>query len=95
MPTYEYKCTECGIFEKNQRITEPALTHCPACGGQVQRLISRNINILYKGSGFHTTDYRSENYKSNAKDESSSAKGTSDSGAATKAAESSSSEKAS
>ncbi|MHB1419598.1 MAG: FmdB family zinc ribbon protein [Bacillota bacterium] len=88
MPIYEYKCGECGVFEKSQRITEPALTHCPECGGQVQRIISRNINVIYKGSGFHTTDYRSENYKSSAKTETGTEKSSTDNAPTKKAEES-------
>lgn len=59
MPTYEYRCTSCGVFEVEQRITEDPLKTCPTCGEPVQRLISRNVNILFKGPGFHITDYRS------------------------------------
>lgn len=69
MPKYEYKCKQCGIFEEFQRITSLALEKCPRCGGEVKRLISRNVNILYKTSGFYTTDYRSENYREEAKKE--------------------------
>lgn len=56
MPIYDYKCEQCGGFEKMQRITEPALTECPTCGGKVQRVISKNVGIVFKGSGFYTTD---------------------------------------
>ncbi|HHV43268.1 MAG TPA: zinc ribbon domain-containing protein [Firmicutes bacterium] len=58
MPTYEYKCAKCGRFEYEQRITEPALETCPTCGGKVSRLISRNVNIVFKGPGFYVTDNR-------------------------------------
>lgn len=63
MPTYEYRCEHCGLFEFQQRITEDPLQTCPKCGGAVERLISRNVNIIFKGSGFHITDYRSSGYK--------------------------------
>jgi len=59
MPTYEYQCGQCGRFQTVQPITEPALTVCPTCGQLVQRLISRNIGIVFKGSGFYCTDHRS------------------------------------
>lgn len=69
MPTYEYHCNHCGRFEALQSITEEPLKSCPTCGGPVQRQISRNVNILFKGSGFHVTDYRSKSYKESAKKE--------------------------
>jgi putative FmdB family regulatory protein len=59
MPTYEYQCGHCGRFQTAQPITEPALTVCPTCGQPVQRLISRNVGIIFKGSGFYCTDRRS------------------------------------
>lgn len=65
MPTYEYACEACDQhFEKFQSITEPPIRKCPACGRRkVQRLISGGSGFIFKGSGFYTTDYRSENYK--------------------------------
>ncbi|MBC7341262.1 MAG: zinc ribbon domain-containing protein [Clostridia bacterium] len=62
MPTYQYRCEHCGIFEETQKITAPPLEHCPRCGGQVQRLISPNINIIFKGPGFYCTDNRKPSY---------------------------------
>jgi putative FmdB family regulatory protein len=59
MPTYEYQCGDCGRFQTTQPITDPALTICPTCGQPVQRLISRNVGIIFKGSGFYCTDHRS------------------------------------
>lgn len=76
MPTYEYDCVNCGRFQVTQRITEPALAACPHCGGQVRRLISRNVGIIFKGSGFYTTDYRSKEYQKKAKEEEKAAAGT-------------------
>ena len=59
MPTYEYKCNECGYrFEKFQRMTEARLTECPECNGAVKRLIGAGAGIIFKGSGFYCTDYR-------------------------------------
>ena len=56
MPIYEYKCSQCGLFEKMQKITDEALTLCPSCAGAVQRVISKNVGIQFKGSGFYKTD---------------------------------------
>ncbi|HUI91331.1 MAG TPA: zinc ribbon domain-containing protein [Chitinivibrionales bacterium] len=75
MPTYDYECEKCGlVFEEFQRITEPPLTVCkrPGCGGTVKRLISPGAGFLFKGSGFYSTDYRSESYKKQAKSDTSS-----------------------
>ncbi|MDE0015249.1 MAG: zinc ribbon domain-containing protein [Candidatus Poribacteria bacterium] len=68
MPTYDYKCLACDVrFEKFQGITAPALEECPECGGKVKRLIGAGAALIFKGSGFYTTDYRSEGYKESAK----------------------------
>ncbi len=56
MPIYEYKCEKCGRFEKLQKISEETLTECPSCEGPVERLISKNVGIVFKGSGFYQTD---------------------------------------
>lgn len=68
MPTYEYECKSCrGVMEIFQSITAKPLRKaaCEACGGQrpVRRLISTGGAVLFKGSGFYQTDYRSEGYK--------------------------------
>jgi putative FmdB family regulatory protein len=73
MPTYDYECPKCGHkFEKFQLISEPALTRCPQprCKGRVKRLIGTGAGLIFKGSGFYTTDYRSSGYKEAAKKES-------------------------
>ena len=68
MPTYDYKCLACDVrFEKFQGITAPALEDCPECGGKVKRLIGAGAGLIFKGSGFYITDYRSEGYKESAK----------------------------
>lgn len=60
MPTYEYKCRDCGhVFERFQGINEPAIAVCPECEGRVQRLISSGGGLVFKGPGFYATDYRS------------------------------------
>lgn len=57
MPLYDYKCTKCGhIFEVAQKISEEPLKYCPLCKGEIKRLISA-AGIIFKGSGFHVTDY--------------------------------------
>jgi putative FmdB family regulatory protein len=67
MPTYEYKCLECDeVFEEFQKITDPPVTQCKKCGGKVKRLISGGSGLLFKGSGFYITDYRSDSYKKEA-----------------------------
>ena len=78
MPTYEYECRKCGhLFEKFQRISEPPLKRCPECRGAVKRLLGTGAGLLFKGSGFYITDYRSEGYKSSAKADSSSSSASS------------------
>jgi putative FmdB family regulatory protein len=80
VPTYEYQCDKCRrIFEIRQRITEPALTTCEACGGSIRRLLSSAPFIL-KGDGWYVTDYPSEARKKAKESEkpSSSDKGSGD-----------------
>jgi putative FmdB family regulatory protein len=58
MPTYEYKCQACGYtFEKFQNMKDKPVTKCPRCNDTVQRLISGGAGLIFKGSGFYTTDY--------------------------------------
>ncbi len=65
MPTYDYECDACGnSFEKFQYITAAPIRKCPRCGKQkVRRLIGTGAGIIFKGSGFYSTDYRSESYR--------------------------------
>ena len=69
MPTYEYECQACGhTFEKFQSIAANPTRRCPECKKyRVQRLIGCGAALIFKGSGFYETDYRSEDYKSKAK----------------------------
>jgi len=70
MPTYEYECNRCGhSFEKFQSMLDKPLKKCPECGGRVRRLFGTGAGIIFKGSGFYETDYRSESYKSGQKRE--------------------------
>ena len=58
MPTYEYECTDCGHrFEEFQRMSDPHIETCPECSGSVNRLVSVGGGVIFKGSGFHATDY--------------------------------------
>jgi putative FmdB family regulatory protein len=71
MPTYEYECRSCGHrFEKFQSITARPVKTCPECGGEVFRVIGLGGGLLFKGSGFYETDYRSDEYKRRVKEES-------------------------
>ena len=65
MPTYEYECQACGhAFEKFHSITAKSLRKCPVCGkNSLKRLIGTGAGIIFKGSGFYETDYRSAEYK--------------------------------
>lgn len=70
MPHYEYECTQCGHhFEVFQRMSDPKLETCPKCGGKIERLIGPGAGIVFKGSGFYQTDYRSQDYQKKAKSE--------------------------
>ncbi len=72
MPTYEYRCEKCGhAFEEFQSITAKPVKKCPKCGKlAVKRLISAGVGIIFRGSGFYETDYRSEQYNAAAKKDS-------------------------
>lgn len=65
MPTYDYECEECGhTFELFQAISEPVKRKCPECGKlRLRRLFGTGAAVVFKGSGFYQTDYRSESYK--------------------------------
>jgi len=68
MPTYEYRCTACGFdFEKFQRMSDEPGADCPQCAARAERRMSGGAGLLFKGSGFYITDYRSDSYKSAAK----------------------------
>ena len=70
MPTYEYICKKCKkTFEEFQSITAEPLSKCKFCKGKVERRIGGGVGIIFKGSGFYKTDYRSSDYKSKEKSE--------------------------
>jgi putative FmdB family regulatory protein len=79
MPTYDYSCQKCGqTFEAFQSMRDEAFRECPKqlCRlpkwghGKVKRLLGTGAGLIFKGSGFYSTDYRSESYKAGAKKES-------------------------
>ena len=65
MPTYDYRCGACGhTFEKFESITASPSRKCPQCGRmKLRRLIGAGAGVIFKGSGFYQTDYRSESYR--------------------------------
>jgi putative FmdB family regulatory protein len=69
MPTYEYECQACKHrFDELQSFSEAHLKKCPVCKkNKLQRLLGAGAAIIFKGSGFYQTDYRSDSYKSAAK----------------------------
>ncbi len=78
MPTYEYQCETCGKnFDVFQSMRDQAFTECPKehcqepewTHGKVKRLLGTGAGLIFKGSGFYITDYRSNNYKEGAKKE--------------------------
>lgn len=82
MPTYEYECKKCGkTFDVFQSMKDEPLTVCPdkKCKGKVKRLIGTGAGLIFKGSGFYITDYRSEGYKKAAKSDSASSTSSSSS----------------
>ncbi len=68
MPTYDYRCGECGHeLELFQSISESPKRKCPACGRlKLRRMIGTGAAIIFKGSGFYETDYRSDSYRKGA-----------------------------
>jgi putative FmdB family regulatory protein len=59
MPTYEYKCPNGHLFEKFfQQMTDKQHERCPKCGKRATRVISAGVGLVFKGSGFYTTDYK-------------------------------------
>ncbi len=96
MPTYDYECSQCEHkWEEFQSITAKPLRKCPSCGKlRAKRVIGAGAGIIFKGSGFYQTDYRSSSYKkaaeadSKAQSASSDSKSSKDSGSADKSSSS-------
>jgi putative FmdB family regulatory protein len=87
MPTYEYACPKCGMFDLFQSMKDAPLAKCPTCRSKVKRQIGTGAGVIFKGSGFYQTDYRSDNYRKSAKsDTAPAATASTESAAATPAA---------
>jgi putative FmdB family regulatory protein len=71
MPTYDYECAACGHeFEVFQRISESPKRKCPECGRKrLRRMFGTGAAVVFKGSGFYQTDYRSDSYRKGAEAE--------------------------
>ena len=71
MPTYSYRCTECGTaFDIQQAFTDDSLTECPTCSGRLRKLFSA-VGVTFNGSGFYRTDSRAGSSKSSSSSSSS------------------------
>jgi putative FmdB family regulatory protein len=80
MPTYDYQCDQCGHeFELFQSISDPVKRKCPECGKlKLRRLFGTGAAVVFKGSGFYQTDYRSDSYKKAAEKDNKPAEKTSE-----------------
>ena len=78
MPTYDYECEACGhTAEIFQRITEEPLDRCPKCNKKkFKRLFGTGAAVVFRGSGFYQTDYRSDSYKKAAEKEAKAGEGS-------------------
>ena len=84
MPTYQYRCTECGEqLEVVQKFSDDPLTECPACQGRLRKLFSP-VGVVFKGSGFYKTDSRSSSGSSTRKESSTTDAGSGSSDSTTK-----------
>jgi len=85
MPTYDYECDACGHrFEEFQQMSDSALKTCPKCRKRkLRRLVGSGSAVLFKGSGFYQTDYRSKQYRDQAKSETAAPSAPKDSAGAT------------
>jgi len=86
MPTYDYKCEACKhTWDEFQPITSKPTKKCPECGkSKAKRQIGAGAGIIFKGSGFYITDYRSDSYKKAAEADTKTSSGGGDSGSAKK-----------
>jgi len=80
MPTYQYRCTDCGRdLEVVQKFSDASLTECPTCAGQLRKVFNA-VGVVFKGSGFYRTDSRAAAADSNGSDKKSDAGETAGSG---------------
>lgn len=82
MPNYDYRCETCEhVFEVFQKMSDPKLEDCPqeGCSGKIKRLLGTGSGVIFKGSGFYETDYRSDSYKKGASNDKGATSSTSDS----------------
>ncbi|QDV27065.1 FmdB family zinc ribbon protein [Aureliella helgolandensis] len=96
MPTYDYQCDACDhLFELYQGINDPKKRKCPKCGKlKLRRLLGTGAAVVFKGSGFYQTDYRSESYnKAKAADKPASDSSSKSDGGSSKKSESKSDSK--
>jgi putative FmdB family regulatory protein len=81
MPTYEYRCSKCRHrFELFHSITDDSPKRCPKCRSKSVRVPVGGAGLLFRGSGFHVTDYRSKSYREKAKQEKSAPRSGSEGG---------------
>ena len=98
MPVYTYRCESCGVqFEQSQKFTDSPLVRCPECGKKSLRKVYTPVGIVFKGSGFYSTDHRSPSgatryAKDQAESKAAESKSTESKPAETKTAESKTSE---
>lgn len=74
MPTYDYRCRNDHVFEVFHSMTDDSPRTCPECGAEAKRVPGGGAGLLFKGSGFYITDYRSDSYRKGAKSDTSGAK---------------------
>jgi putative FmdB family regulatory protein len=92
MPIYTYRCENCGVqFDRRQKFSDPPLKRCPECSKNTLRKVYQPVGIVFKGSGFYSTDHRSPSGSGRSKSESHS----SESDSSSKSSHSESSDKSS
>ncbi|MBI1798734.1 MAG: zinc ribbon domain-containing protein [Candidatus Eisenbacteria bacterium] len=69
MPTYDYRCKKGHVFELFHGMRDESAKRCPKCGSRARRVPGGGAGLLFKGSGFYITDYRSQSYRDRAKQE--------------------------
>jgi putative FmdB family regulatory protein len=91
MPIYTYRCSNCGVqFDQQQKFSDPPLTRCPECSKKTLHKVYQPVGIVFKGSGFYSTDHRSPSGASRYSSKEKEDKGESASSSETKSESSSS-----